>query len=81
MPNAWRRDHLDGEALLFPGEVAALLRVSARHVTRMADAGRLPVALVTGVGNRYRIGDVIEMACREDRQAEQREQREARTRR
>lgn len=78
MPNAWRRDYLRGEPLMFPQEVAAILRVTPRHVTRMAEAGRLVVAAKTRTGYRYRIADVIEMACREDRHAEQ---REARTRR
>jgi hypothetical protein len=77
--NAWQRsyDRDTGEPLMFPAEVAALLRVTARHVTRMAEKGRLAVALRTDTGFRYRIGDVIDMACREDREAE----RKARTRR
>lgn len=50
---------------MFPSEVAAILRVTPRHVTRMAEKGRLPIALRTTTGFRYRIDDVIEMACRE----------------
>lgn len=65
MNNGWERDYLGGEPLMFPQEVAAILRVTPRQVTRMADKGRLPVALRTSTGFRYRIGDVIEMACRE----------------
>lgn len=61
-----RRDYApDGEPLLRAAEVAAILRVSPRHVTRMAEKGRLRVALVTSRGFRYRIDDVIDMACRE----------------
>lgn len=61
----WQREYLNGEALLFPAEVAAILRVTPRHVTRMAEKGRLRVAVRTTTGFRYRIDDVIEMACRE----------------
>lgn len=59
------RDPADGEPLLRASEVAAILRVSPRHVTRMVEKGRLRAALVTPRGFRYRIDDVIAMACRE----------------
>lgn len=69
------RVHLDGEALMGSSEVAKILAVSQRQVARMARAGRLPVAHDDNVGHWFRIGDVIEMACREDRQAEDHEAR------
>lgn len=59
------RDPVTGEPLLRAGEVAAILRVTPRHVTRMVEKGRLRAALSTARGYRYRIGDVIDMACRE----------------
>lgn len=55
----------DREDYLDTAEVAAILRVTPRQVARMADKGRLRVAARTPRGFRYRIGDVIEMACRE----------------
>jgi excisionase family DNA binding protein len=49
----------DEPSLLTPGEVAQLLRVDPKTVTRWAKEGRLPPAFVTPGGHRrYRLEDV-----------------------
>ncbi len=39
--------------LLDAGDVARLLRVSVRHVYRLADAGRMPQAVKLGASRRW----------------------------
>jgi excisionase family DNA binding protein len=48
-------------ALLGVREVAALLGCSARHVYRMADAGRMPRPLKLGQLVRWRRGELARM--------------------
>lgn len=58
MTSAHEDDRTAGE-LLTPGEVAELLRVDARTVTRWAKTGKLPAAVRTPGGHRrYRRGDL-----------------------
>ncbi|MBU6279772.1 MAG: helix-turn-helix domain-containing protein [Actinomycetales bacterium] len=49
---------LQGEALLTPGEVAALFRVDPKTVTRWAISGKLPSVKTPGGHRRYRQTDV-----------------------
>ena len=58
--------------LLDVGTVAALLDCSARHVYRLADAGRLPRPLKLGQLVRWRRAEVLEWiddGCKPVRQA------------
>lgn len=64
MRGNWQADAPD-DGLMSTREVAAILRVTPRQVARMTAKGRLRVAAATSRGSRYRIDDVIEMACRE----------------
>ena len=41
------------EALLTPGEVAAMFRVTPKTVTRWAEAGKLPVVRTLGGHRRF----------------------------
>ena len=47
-----------GDALLTPGEVAALFRVDPKTVTRWAISGKLPSVKTPGGHRRYRQTDV-----------------------
>jgi excisionase family DNA binding protein len=52
--------------LLTPKEVAELLRVSKRQVSRLASSGKIPAAVRVGGSVRYRHRDVarwIEAGC------------------
>ena len=49
---------VEGEALLTPGEVAALFRVDPKTVTRWARAGKLTSLRTLGGHRRYRESEV-----------------------
>jgi len=48
----------DADALLTPGEVATLFRVTPKTVTRWAEAGKLPVVRTLGGHRRFPARDV-----------------------
>lgn len=48
----------DAEEMLAPREVAAMLRVDSKTVTRWARAGKLPCVLTPGGTRRYRRADI-----------------------
>jgi len=50
--------NLPDDALLTPGEVAALFRVDAKTVTRWAASGRIGSVRTPGGHRRFRVGDV-----------------------
>ena len=57
------------EDYLAPGDVARLLCVSARTVSRWADQGKLPHLVTLGGHRRFRLSDVLkarDVAQRED---------------
>lgn len=57
---------LAGAALLRIGELAELLRVSPRHLRRLADSGRMPAPVRLGHSLRWRRADLlawIEAGC------------------
>ena len=49
--------------LLRPAEVAVLLGVSAKTVSRWADLGALPVIITVGGHRRFRRADVLALAA------------------
>ncbi|GIF08716.1 hypothetical protein Asi03nite_62540 [Actinoplanes siamensis] len=49
---------LNEDPLLTPGEVAQIVRVSRKTVTRWANAGRIPVVRTPGGHARFRRSDV-----------------------
>lgn len=56
--------HSDAEGLLTPGEVAALLRVDPKTVTRGASAGRLGSIRTLGGHRRFREAEVQALLAR-----------------
>jgi excisionase family DNA binding protein len=50
-----------GEEYLAPGDVARLLCVSARTVSRWADQGRIPHLVTLGGHRRFRRSDVVRL--------------------
>ena len=50
---------IDPDALLTPGEVAALFRVTPKTVTRWAEAGKLPVVRTLGGHRRFPAAQVL----------------------
>ena len=50
---------IDPDALLTPGEVAALFRVTPKTVTRWAEAGKLPVVRTLGGHRRFPASQVL----------------------
>ncbi len=49
---------MDEYALLTPGEVAVMFRVSPKTVTRWARAGKIPAIRTVGGHRRFRASDV-----------------------
>jgi excisionase family DNA binding protein len=49
----------NSEALLTPGEVATLFRVTPKTVTRWAEAGKLPTVRTLGGHRRFHARDVL----------------------
>jgi len=62
--------HLDAENLLTPAEVAALLRVDPKTVTRWAKAGKLNSIRTLGGHRRYRESEVRALLERANMAAE-----------
>lgn len=52
-------DLTDPNALLTPGEVASLFRVTPKTITRWAEAGKLPAIRTLGGHRRFPAGGVI----------------------
>ena len=52
-------DRPDPDALLTPGEVASMFRVTPKTVTRWAEAGKLPVLRTLGGHRRFPAGPVL----------------------
>ena len=50
-----------GDEYLSPGDVARLLFVSARTVSRWADQGRIPHLVTLGGHRRFRRSDVVKL--------------------
>lgn len=50
---------IEPDALLTPGEVAALFRVTPKTVTRWAEAGKLPVVRTLGGHRRFPAAEVL----------------------
>lgn len=63
-----KRSDVDDEYLA-PGDVARLLCVSARTVSRWADQGRIPHVVTVGGHRRFRRSDVLELLATQARQA------------
>lgn len=57
--------HLDLPDLLKPGEVAVLMRVDPKSVTRWAAAGKLRSTRTLGGHHRFRREDVLEVLARQ----------------
>lgn len=60
--------HAESEALLTPGEVAALFRVTPKTVTRWAEAGKLRAIRTLGGHRRFLARDVVRV--RQEMEAE-----------
>lgn len=56
-----------GEEYLAPGDVARLLFVSARTVSRWADQGRIPHVVTLGGHRRFRRSDVVKVLSAAER--------------
>lgn len=55
---------MDDDALMTPGEVAAVLRVDPKTVTRWAGAEKLGSIRTFGGHRRYRAGDIKQLVLR-----------------
>lgn len=53
------QDRIDPDALMTPGEVATLFRVTPKTVTRWAEAGKLPALRTLGGHRRFPARDVL----------------------
>lgn len=55
------------EALLTPGEVASLFRVTPKTVTRWAEAGKLSAVRTLGGHRRFPVQEVLRVKAQVDR--------------
>ncbi len=64
-------DLTEPDALLTPGEVALLFRVTPKTVTRWAEAGKLAAVRTLGGHRRFRVRDVLQVKAQLDQAARQ----------